>query len=69
MWSLIGGQAFRVRAYVSSGVHRPVPQMVELARAVSAMGFAALKVRFGRPELADDLAVFGHPRHVGDALS
>ena len=32
VWSLIGGHASRVRAYASSGVHRPVPQMVELAR-------------------------------------
>jgi L-alanine-DL-glutamate epimerase-like enolase superfamily enzyme len=65
VWSLIGGHSSRVRAYASSGIHRPVPQMVELARTVSAMGFAALKVRFGRPELADDLAVV---RAIRDAL-
>jgi L-alanine-DL-glutamate epimerase-like enolase superfamily enzyme len=69
MWSLIGGHASRIRAYASSGVHRPIPEMVELARTVRAMGFPALKVRFGRSELGDDLAVVRAIRDaVGDSL-
>ena len=69
VWSLIGGNASRIRAYASSGVHRPIPEMVSLARAVLAMGFPALKVRFGRADLDDDLAVVRAIRDaIGDSI-
>ena len=57
VWRMLGCEQGRVRAYASSGVHRPVDEMVEMAERVLALGFPALKVRFGRPELTDDLAV------------
>ena len=67
VWHLLGGRGRRVRVYASSGVHRPVAAMVELARRVRSAGFPALKVRFGRPDPADDLAVVHAVRDaVGD---
>jgi L-alanine-DL-glutamate epimerase-like enolase superfamily enzyme len=65
IWSLLGGHSTRVRAYASSGVHRPLPEMVALAHTVRDAGFPALKVRFGRPSADDDLAVV---RAIRDAL-
>lgn len=57
VWKLVGGRSNRVRAYASSGVHRPVNEMVDVARQAHRLGFPALKVRFGRSALGDDLAV------------
>lgn len=69
VWDLVGGRASRIRAYASSAVHRPVDEMVMVARRVRDLGFPALKVRFGRPELAHDLAVVRAIRDdVGDAI-
>jgi L-alanine-DL-glutamate epimerase-like enolase superfamily enzyme len=69
IWSMLGGHIDRVRAYASSGVHRPVGEMIDLARRVQALGFPALKVRFGRAHLDDDLAVVRAIRDaVGNAL-
>ena len=65
IWDLVGGRDRRIRAYASSAVHRPVAEMVEVARRAVALGFPALKVRFGRPELDDDLAVV---RAIRDAV-
>ena len=69
VWDLVGGRASRVRAYASSGVHRPVDEMVSVARRVRDLGFPAFKVRFGRPQLDDDLAVVSAVRDaLGDTL-
>jgi L-alanine-DL-glutamate epimerase-like enolase superfamily enzyme len=69
VWALVGGRDRRVRAYASSGVHRPPAEMAAVARRVSERGFPALKLRFGRPSLADDLAVVRAVRDaVGDRL-
>lgn len=69
IWDLVGGRADRIRAYASSAVHRPVEEMVVLGRRVRDLGFPALKVRLGRPKLADDLAVVRAIRDdVGDAI-
>ena len=69
VWDLVGGRDRRVRAYASSAVHRPVTAMVDVARRAAALGFPALKVRFGRPALDDDLAVVRAIRDdLGDAL-
>jgi len=64
IWSMVGGRSNRIRAYASSGVHRPVEQMVEVARRCIDLGFPALKVRFGRPRIDDDLAVIRAVRDV-----
>ncbi|PZA07489.1 mandelate racemase/muconate lactonizing enzyme family protein [Meiothermus sp. Pnk-1] len=57
VWKMVGGSSNRIRAYASSGVHRPVGEMVKLAKQVLERGFPAFKVRFGRESLAEDLAV------------
>jgi len=69
IWTMVGGRSNRIQAYASSGVHRPVAEMVDVARRVKALGFPALKVRFGRASLDDDLAVVSAVRDaVGDDL-
>ena len=69
IWQMVGGRSNRIQAYASSGVHRPVGEMVEVAKRAKDLGFPALKVRFGRPQLDDDLAVISAVRDaVGDAL-
>jgi L-alanine-DL-glutamate epimerase-like enolase superfamily enzyme len=69
IWQMVGGRSNRIRAYASSGVHRPVADMVAVAERIMDLGFPALKVRFGRPTLADDLAVISAVRDaVGDGL-
>jgi L-alanine-DL-glutamate epimerase-like enolase superfamily enzyme len=57
VWKLIGGFSNKIRAYASSGVHRSIPDMVKVARQARELGFPAMKIRFGRPNLEDDLAV------------
>ena len=69
VWHLVGGRSSRVRAYVSSGTHRPMPEMVAMARSVGDAGFRAMKLRFGRPSVAADLDVLRAVRdEVGDTL-
>jgi L-alanine-DL-glutamate epimerase-like enolase superfamily enzyme len=69
VWKMLGGKAPRLRTYQSSGVHRSPDQMVGVAMRCLAAGFPALKVRFGRPKLADDLAVLHAIREaLGDQL-
>lgn len=69
VWHMVGGRSNRVRAYASSGTHRSIPETVVMARAVRDGGFPALKIRFGRASVHDDLAVVRAIRDdVGDAL-
>src|SRR5262249_18402683 len=69
IWRMVGGHSNRIRAYASSGVHRPVADMVDVAKHVISLGYPALKVRFGRPTIDDDLAVVAAIRDaVGDQL-
>lgn len=69
VWKLLGGHSNRIRAYASSGVHRSIPEMVEVAERCIQLGYPALKVRFGRPKLDDDLAVVKAIRDAtGDSL-
>jgi L-alanine-DL-glutamate epimerase-like enolase superfamily enzyme len=65
VWKLVGGKSNRIRTYASSGVHRSIPEMIEVARRTLELGFPALKVRFGRSNLEDDLNVV---RAIRDAL-
>ena len=65
VWKLVGGKSNCIRAYASSGVHRSVPEMVKVAKHVLERGFPALKVRFGRPSLSQDMAVI---QAIRDAL-
>jgi L-alanine-DL-glutamate epimerase-like enolase superfamily enzyme len=57
IWRMVGGHSNRIRAYASSGVHRPIDEMMTVARRSIDLGFPALKVRFGRPSIDEDLAV------------
>jgi L-alanine-DL-glutamate epimerase-like enolase superfamily enzyme len=57
VWKMLGGFDNKIRAYASSGVHRSITDMVDVAKRARSLGFPALKVRFGRPKLDDDLAV------------
>jgi len=69
VWRLLGGTDNKVRAYASSGVHRSIDDMVQVAKRCIERGFPALKVRFGRPKLDDDLAVVKAIRDAtGDRL-
>ena len=69
VWKMVGGVSNRIRTYASSGVHRPLAGMVQVARNALEAGFPALKVRFGRPSLDDDLAVLAAIRaEVGTRL-
>ena len=70
VWRMLGGASPRLRVYASSGVRRPVAQMVEMARRAVDAGFEALKIRFGRPSVADDISVVAAIRDaVGDSLT
>ncbi|RDV00485.1 mandelate racemase/muconate lactonizing enzyme family protein [Trinickia dinghuensis] len=63
-WQMAGGRASGVRAYASSGIHRPLDGMARWAEHAVARGFPALKIRFGRPSLADDLAALAAVREA-----
>lgn len=70
IWRMLGGASPRLRLYASSAVHRSVPAMVQTARDMIEGGFEAMKVRFGRPSIDDDLAVISAVRDaVGDQLT
>jgi L-alanine-DL-glutamate epimerase-like enolase superfamily enzyme len=69
VWHLLGGSSDRVRVYASSGTLRSTTQTVAMARAAQESGFPALKIRFGRDRLSDDLNVLRAVRDVaGTAL-
>jgi L-alanine-DL-glutamate epimerase-like enolase superfamily enzyme len=69
-WRLLGGTSDRVRAYASSGTLRAPEAMAEAAQRWLDAGFAALKIRFHRPDWRDDLAVVAAVRRaVGDRLA
>jgi L-alanine-DL-glutamate epimerase-like enolase superfamily enzyme len=69
IWKLVGGKDSKIRAYASSGVHRLVEDMVKVAQHCIEKGFPALKVRFGRASLDEDLEVVAAIRAaVGDKL-
>ena len=68
-WKMMGGRSNRIRAYASGGVHRHPDDMAKMALQVVERGFPALKIRFGRPSLADDFEALAAVRDaVGDRL-
>jgi L-alanine-DL-glutamate epimerase-like enolase superfamily enzyme len=68
-WKMMGGRSNRIRAYASGGVHRHPDDMAKMALQVAERGFPALKIRFGRPSLADDFEALAAVRDaVGDRL-
>jgi L-alanine-DL-glutamate epimerase-like enolase superfamily enzyme len=70
VWRMLGGTSPRLRVYASTGVRRPIDEMAEMAARVVDAGFEALKIRFGRPSIADDVSVVAAVRDaVGDSLT
>ncbi|WP_136248241.1 mandelate racemase/muconate lactonizing enzyme family protein [Halomonas borealis] len=69
VWQMMGGVSNRLKAYASSGTHRAKDDVVALAEQVRDAGIPALKLRFGRPEIQDDLDVLSAVRQaVGERL-
>jgi L-alanine-DL-glutamate epimerase-like enolase superfamily enzyme len=70
VWRMLGGTSPRLRLYASTAVHRSVADAVSTARRMLDAGFDAMKLRFGRPSIADDLALVTAVRDaVGGALT
>jgi len=68
-WKMLGGTAPRIRAYASSGTLRDAVAMAANAQRYVELGFAALKLRFHRPDWRDDVrAVVAVRQAVGDKL-
>lgn len=69
VWAMLGGTEPTLRLYASTAVHRSAPATVEVARRSIDDGFTAMKLRFGRPSIHDDLAVLDAVRSaVGDQI-
>jgi len=70
VWRMLGGTSPRVRLYASTAVHRSPAATTEVARRILEAGFTAMKLRFGRPSIDDDLAVLDAVRaEVGDRMT
>lgn len=59
---LLGGEPGRVRTYASLGVLRPQAELVAQARRIAALGFKALKIRFHRDDVSEDLSALSAVR-------
>lgn len=57
VWKLLGGLGDRVRAYASTGSLRGPEETADLAEHFLERGFGAMKIRFRRASLRDDVAV------------
>ncbi|HSJ28366.1 MAG TPA: mandelate racemase/muconate lactonizing enzyme family protein, partial [Acidimicrobiia bacterium] len=57
VWRMVGGLSNALDLYASFGTHRSPAETADRARMVVERGFRALKLRFGRENVADDLAV------------
>ena len=57
IWQMVGGNGATLELYASFGTHRTIEATVAAAQAVVARGFRALKLRFGRQDRRDDIAV------------
>lgn len=70
VWRLLGGTSPRVRLYASTAVHRNPADTADVARRLADSGFTAMKLRFGRADLAADLEVLAAVRRaVGDGFA
>lgn len=70
VWRMLGGSSPTLRLYASTAVHRAASETAEVARRLIDDGFEAMKVRFGRPSVDDDLAVLAAVRSaVGDRMT
>lgn len=70
IWRMVGGHTNTVQLYASFGTHREPRATVEAAHEVVDRGFQALKLRFGRSDSSQDLAVLDAVRDaVGDDIA
>ncbi|WP_026380486.1 mandelate racemase/muconate lactonizing enzyme family protein [Afifella pfennigii] len=70
VWKLLGGRCDRIPAYASSATLRDDAEMAETAARFHGAGFAAMKVRFHRPDWREDIAALQAARDVvGDRLT
>jgi L-alanine-DL-glutamate epimerase-like enolase superfamily enzyme len=64
-----GRATARLRLYASTAVHRSPSASAEVALRMRDLGFGALKLRFGRPSIDDDLRVLDAVRDaIGDTM-
>ncbi len=69
VYRLLGGSEGRVRAYASTGVLRTPKQMAEQVDKLVGMGFPAIKIRFSRPDIEEDLDALKQVRdRIGDQI-
>lgn len=70
VWRMLGGTSPRLRLYASTAVHRSAADTVDVAHRMIDLGFGAMKLRFGRSSVDDDLAVLAAVRAaVSDRLT
>lgn len=68
-WKLLGGLSNRIPCYASSGTLRSGPELAGLAERVAERGFKAMKVRFRRGSIAEDIEALETVRaRIGDRL-
>jgi L-alanine-DL-glutamate epimerase-like enolase superfamily enzyme len=68
-WKMAGGGRNCLTVYASSGVHRGPEESLEQIRYYLEKGFTAAKLRFGRPNLEDDLKVIKYvAKSIGDKI-
>lgn len=65
LWKLLGGASGRVPLYASCGERKPAAERADSAKALRALGFPALKIRFHAQDPRDDIAIV---RAVRDAI-
>ncbi len=51
VWKMLGGFDNKIRAYASSGVHRSITDMVDVAKRARSLGFPALKGALRPPKV------------------
>ncbi len=69
LWQLLGGTSSKIKAYASSGVRRSFNESADYAERVLALGYPAMKLRFGREKVEDDIATLAAIRkRVGNRL-
>lgn len=57
IYQLLGAKTDRILAYASLGTHSSPEETVQKALKLREMGFLAMKIRFGRPNIREDLKV------------
>lgn len=66
VWRMLGGTQPTVRLYASTAVHRSAADTVAVVRQLTASGFEAVKLRFGRNTVDADLDVLRAVRSATD---